>query len=390
MYQQFYRRFLAAHQDQQHFACHSHYFWPDVTRDAMLEFWDDSARLADRKWDFFFTEVIPEVQQYISNTLNTRMPEQIVFAPNTHELIARLLSCLPVCSSAPAPPAILTTDSEFHSVNRQLRRLEEAGVITCERIATQPFDNFEQRFIDALAARQWDMVIFSQVFFNSGYVVKNLPRIVEAVTHSETIIVIDGYHSFMAQPIDLQALAQRVFFIAGGYKYAQAGEGVCFAHVPPDNGLRPAFTGWFAEFGALAKTQQGAVGYAGNGLQFAGATMDFCALYRLRAVYRLLAVHRIEVDDINRHVKAVQEAFLRQLDDTNHTLLNRRNLVVNALSDCGHFLTFEFSDAQTTQQLAEALESQGILTDYRGARLRFGFGMYHDPGQLNLHFLTNI
>ena len=49
MYQQFYQRFLQANAGKQHFACHSHHYWPDVTRDAMLEYWDDTARLVDDK-----------------------------------------------------------------------------------------------------------------------------------------------------------------------------------------------------------------------------------------------------------------------------------------------------------------------------------------------------
>lgn len=81
MYQQHYQRFLSANPNVQHFSCHSHYYWPDVTRQAMLDYWDDSARLADDKWAFFFSDLIPTLQQHISNLLNTGLPGQIVFAP---------------------------------------------------------------------------------------------------------------------------------------------------------------------------------------------------------------------------------------------------------------------------------------------------------------------
>ena len=94
MFKQYYRRFLTANASVQHYSCHSHYYWPDVTREAMLEYWEDSARYVDEKWAHFFSEAVPQVQSYISDILNTGMPEQIVFAPNTHELVARLLSCL--------------------------------------------------------------------------------------------------------------------------------------------------------------------------------------------------------------------------------------------------------------------------------------------------------
>jgi len=81
----------------------------------------------------------------------------------------------------------------------------------------------------------------------------------------ETFIVIDGYHGFMARPTDLSKVDDRVFYVGGGYKYAMAGEGVCFLHCPPGYGLRPRDTGWFAEFGTLASAQGKTVGYPADG-----------------------------------------------------------------------------------------------------------------------------
>ena len=34
-----------------HAAAHSHHPWPDVTREAHLQAWDDAARHHDDKWD---------------------------------------------------------------------------------------------------------------------------------------------------------------------------------------------------------------------------------------------------------------------------------------------------------------------------------------------------
>ena len=38
-------RFLGTEPDRLHFAAHSHHPWPDVTRDAQVQAWDDAARL---------------------------------------------------------------------------------------------------------------------------------------------------------------------------------------------------------------------------------------------------------------------------------------------------------------------------------------------------------
>ena len=43
-------RYREASPGRLHLAAHSHHYWPDVTRDAQLQAWDDAARLADRKW----------------------------------------------------------------------------------------------------------------------------------------------------------------------------------------------------------------------------------------------------------------------------------------------------------------------------------------------------
>ena len=89
----------------------------------------------------------------------------------------------------------------------------------------------------------------------------NLDRIVRAAGDPNTFVIIDGYHGFMAVPTDLSMIAERAFYLAGGYKYAMAGEGACFLHCPPGYGLRPRDTGWYAGFSALEKGGSGVPHY---------------------------------------------------------------------------------------------------------------------------------
>ena len=44
---------------------------------------------------------------------------------------------------------------------------------------------------------------------------------------------------------------------------------------------------------------------------------------------------------------------------------------------------------QEVENLAKHLKDNGIMTDYRGDRLRFGFAMYHEPHQYDLSCLAN-
>lgn len=376
MYKQFYKKFIQANPDVQHYAAHSHHYWPDVTFEATQQYWLDSARLVDDKWDYFFSEKIPSVQSLIAEVLHLSRPEQLVFAPNTHELIYRVLSCFDQKKSV----SVLTTDSEFYSFDRQINRLAEVGqvnALTVDKIPTLEFNTFEDRFIQQIKAKKYDLIFFSQVFFNSGLAIESLQNIINSVESTETLIVIDGYHAFMALPTDLKLIEERVFYIGGSYKYAQGGEGCCFMHVPLNCQLRPSYTGWFASFAELAK-KESQVKYSADGFRFAGSTMDFTALYRLEAVLKLFKNESINVSQIHDYVVNLQNNFLTALKKIQHPHLCEENLLVNNLKQHGHFLTFELGSTLLTQTLYADLKSKKIITDFRGSRLRFGFALYQD------------
>ena len=373
MYKKYYKLFLKANSGIQHYASHSHHFWPDVTRSATLQYWDDSARFVDDKWDHIFGKKIPEAQNLIADILNLSHPEQIAFAPNTHELVYRLLSCF----DPKKKTKILTSDSEFYSFDRQVNRLSEDELIDIEKIQTTPFDNFEDRFIEKIKKNHYDMIFLSHVFFNSGMLIKNLKRIVEAVPDENTMIVIDGYHGFMAIPTDLKEIESRVFYLSGSYKYAQGGEGCCFLHVPKTSKHRPLYTGWFAGFGDLAKND-GSVNYNSDGMRFAGSTMDFTALYRLISVLDLFKSEKITVQDIHSHIQKLQANFREHLLLIDHPFLTEKNILNVDYNYHGHFLTFAMPSPEHTKKLHDELKAKRIWTDYRASKLRFGFGIYQN------------
>jgi selenocysteine lyase/cysteine desulfurase len=377
MYKKHYQLFLEANPGIQHYASHSHHYWPDVTRDAMLEYWSDSARWVDDKWNYIFTNKIPRTQKLIADVLNLSHPAQIAFAPNTHEFVGRLLSCFKPGKKI----RILTTDSEFYSFDRQINRLIEDQLVEVVKVPTEPFDVFENRFKEHLKAQDWDLVFFSQVFFNSGHAIKDLVGMVNLITNPDTIIAVDGYHAFMAIPTDLKAIENRIFYISGAYKYAQGGEGCCFMTVPKDTQLKPTNTGWFAGFSGLAGKGSEVI-YSDDGYRFAGSTMDFTALYRLEASLSLFVSQNITVDKIHRHVQALQKNFLSDISKWTNArfskALNEKNLLMYDLNHHGHFLTFEVSSNELTKSLHDEFHKAGIRTDYRGSRWRFGFGLYQD------------
>lgn len=369
-------RFLNAAPERLHFAAHSHHLWPDVTFAAQEACWNDAARLADRKWDKIFGEVYPAAQGHVARLLGLRDPTTVAFAPNTHSFLLRLLSSFPPGRTL----RVLTSDSEFHSFARQMRRLEEDGPVQVARVPSEPFASFAERFADAAAEGGHDLIYVSQVFYNSGYALADLPALVAAVPNEDSLIAIDGYHGFLARPTDLSAIQDRAFYLSGGYKYAMAGEGAVFLHAPPGYAPRPRDTGWYAAFGAL-ESGGSEVGYAPDAGRFLGATFDPVGLYRFNAVMDWLTGLGLTVADIHAHAHALQRRFIDGLDGLRPTALASGQLVVPLDEpDRGNFLTFR---SERAGDLHRKLLEADVVTDRRGDRLRFGFGLYQDEADVD-------
>lgn len=363
-------RFLTAGRPGRlHFAAHSHHPWPDATAAAHQQAWLDAAQFIDDKWSHLFSTVWPEAQSHVASALGLPNPRSVAFAPNTHEFVLRILSALPERAR------VVTSDAEFHSFERQTRRLEEDGLLQVERVPSEPFATFATRLLEATRRVRPQLVFFSEVFFNSGARVDQLDQLVQALP-PEPLVVIDGYHAFLATPTNLAPIAARAFYLAGGYKYAMAGEGACFLHVPPGD-FRPRNTGWFAAFGALHEKIEGRVPYASAGSSFMGATFDPSGLYRFNAALKWRASVGLTVETSLAHVHALQQRFVDGLGS-----FAPGDLVVPTSNpNRGQFLTFRTPAAQ---RWCEALKALQVDTDARDDRLRFGFGVYHDVGDVDL------
>jgi selenocysteine lyase/cysteine desulfurase len=369
-WQRHFSRFLGADPDRLHFAAHSHHLWPDVSFEAQQRAWTDAAELVDGKWDRVFGETLPAARRHVARTLNLSDPATIVFAPNTHDLLLRLLSCF-----ESRPVRVLTTDSEFHSFERQSRRWAEAGSVELTKVAAEPHGTFADRFLGEAASGGHDLIFFSHVHFNSGFVFERFSE-VASVAPPEAFVVMDAYHGFMAIPTDLGKIESRTFYLAGGYKYAMSGEGACFMHCPPGFGPRPVNTGWYAGFGDLEKGVGEEVPYAADGGRFFGSTFDPSGLYRFVAVMDLWAREGVEPETVHEHVRTLQAGFLETVAELGLPDLSVDRLVPDAsFAERGHFLTFRLPNAG---KVHAALRDEKVITDYRGDRLRFGFGIYQE------------
>jgi len=348
---------LAANPERLHFAAHSHHLWPDASYDGHMAAWQDAAALADHKWDKIMGPVWSEAQQHVADELKLPDPATLCFAPNSHDFIVRLMSAIPV-----RPVRVLATDGEFHSFCRQMTRWVEAGEVVLETASPDGL-------LDTARSAPFDLIFASHVLYNSGTIISELDELAALARPEGPWVVIDGYHGFMAIETDLSQMADRVFYLSGGYKYAMAGEGACFLHAPPGYGERPAVTGWYAAFDDLALAP-GDVGYAPDGRRFLGSTFDPSGLYRYNAVQNMLNSEGLTTAVISSHVAALQAQFLESNPLPDFELLN-------PLGDPQHarFLAFR---GQTASALHDRLAEQNVVTDVRGDVLRIGFALYQD------------
>lgn len=352
-YKHLFQRALAAARDRLHFAAHSHHLWPDASYVGQIAAWEDGVRLADRKWERVMGEIWPAAQAHVAAELKLPDPDTVVFAPNTHELLLRIVSALPK-----HPLRILASDGEFHSFRRQSMRWEEAGSATVERVPLE-------RIVERAKAGDHDLIFVSQVQFGTGHVFDRIAELAALAKPEGPWVVIDGYHAFMATEVDLSAVADRVFYLAGGYKYAMAGEGCAFLHAPPGFGARPEITGWYAEFEDLA-LPPGSIGYAPDARRFLGATFDPSGIYRFVAVRDMLREEGLTTARIAAHVDGLRTQLLAELP-IEAELLNP--------GSPARFLALKSPNAQRWKATLEAMD---VITDVRGDVLRIGFGLYQN------------
>jgi kynureninase len=353
---------------------HSHQAWPDVAFDGHVEAFDDAARHVDEKWGRAFAKA-DEVRAGFRALLGDPDGE-IALGVNTHELVIRLLSALDLG----ARPRIVSTDGEFHTLRRQLARLSEAG-LDVVRLPAQPADTLAARLAEAVDERT-SAVLVSAVLFETAHIVGGIEALARACAHAGAEIVVDAYHALGAVPFALheQGLGS-AWVLGGGYKYLQLGEGNCFLRLPAHaEELRPAVTGWYAEFGALAAEHDPSrVAYGRGAERFAGATYDPTSHYRAARVFaffgeqgltpeRLRASYRRQIDLLAAGFDALG------IDDA---ILTRDRAL--DLDRVGGFLALRSPRAG---ELQRALSERGVLTDSRGPWLRLGPAPYLSDEQL--------
>jgi selenocysteine lyase/cysteine desulfurase len=346
---------------------HSHQAWPDVVRDALLEFYDDSARLVDDKWSEAVFPKADRVGRAILERMGFDGGDDIAFGRSTHELVGRLLSCLPLPAGS-ARPRVVTTTGEFHSLHRQLARLGEDR-LDVVWVPAEPRAGLAERLLEALEPGT-AMLAVSAVLFEDAYIVPRLGEVLARAVDLGAIALVDAYHAFNVAPVDWGPAAARLFVTAGSYKYAGFGEGVCWLRIPSDCRLRPADTGWFADFDSLALPRGGEVRYGAGGSRFAGSTFDASGLYRAEAALAQWDRLGLGAAELRAVSTAQTRRVISGLDAARvgGSLVSSRDDALRA-----GFVSVRAADAGA---IVARLRARGVLVDSRRDLLRIGPAPY--------------
>jgi kynureninase len=348
---------------------HSHQAWPNVAQEGQLEAWRDAAELADLKWERAFAKA--ERLRAGVRSLLADPDAPVALASNTHELVLRFLSALPLRDR----PKLVTTDGEFHTLRRQLGRLAEIG-LPVVRLPARPVETLAERL--AAEARGANAVLVSAVLFEDSRIVPELPSLAEACAGTGAELLVDAYHALGCTPFTVAGL-ERAWILGGGYKYLQLGEGNCFLRLPPQaEELRPAITGWFAEFEELqAAHEPGATPYPRGSMRFAGSTYDPTSHYRAARVLDFFEEHGLTPERLRESYLQQTTLLAERFDDLGLEDVTRDR--ETPLEAFGGFLALESARAEV---LNRRLLDAGVVTDSRGRYLRFGPAPYHSDEQL--------
>jgi selenocysteine lyase/cysteine desulfurase len=366
-----YARFAVA--DRLLLSGHSHQAWPDVALDGLAECFADAAAAVDGKWARA-DEVAEEVRDGYRRLLHDPAGA-IALGPNTHGLVIGLLSTLDLRHR----PRVVTTDGEFHSLRRQLDRLAEEG-LEVVRVAAEPVDTLAERLATEVDGRT-ALVAVSAVLFMSSRIVPHLDAVAAACEGGGAELLVDAYHALGPLPFPIHELGLgEAWITGGGYKYLQLGEGNAFLRLPPHaHAVRPAVTGWFAEFDDLTgEHAPHAVTYGPPSTRFASGTYDPASNYRAARVLRFFEEQGLEPALLRQSYQHQLGVLAAAFDDLDlpPAVVERDGWPLESL---GGFLSLRAPGAGDLQR---ALLARGVFTDSRADRLRIGPAPYLSDDQL--------
>jgi selenocysteine lyase/cysteine desulfurase len=355
------------------FTGHSHQAWPDVALEGQQEYFHVCADMVDKKWEVAFekTEIIRNyLRDYYDDPDGFYCREE-----STHFLMVSLLSSFDLKNK----PKIISTDGEFHSMYRQLKRLEEEG-LKVAYVPVDPDENFATRIIEEIDG-ETSAIMLSRIYFQTALINNHLTEIAAAARVHGIPVIIDDYHGTNVVPLSIrEAGLEDCFILIGGYKYLQWGEANCYLRFPKSCELRPAITGWFASFSTLDHPRtDDKVGYDHSDQRFASATYDPSSQFRAAKVVEFFQEQGLTPDVLRKQYESqvglLRSLFLEADFDQNQIRLTHNE----PLSRNGGFLSLTATKAR---EIRAHLLDKNVFTDARNEILRLGPAPYTTTQQI--------
>jgi kynureninase len=265
-----------------------------------------------------------------------------------------------VLNSFDHPPSVVATRGEFDSLDVVLREYAHRGFARLALVEPDAAGDFEADAIVRAIVPGTDLVVLSQVMFQSGQVLPELGAIVAHAHARGALVLLDVYHALGVIPVEVGALDVD-FAVGGSYKYLRGGPGACFLYVAPrvlGSGRRTLDIGWFAKDAPFTYARPDPPRLAEGGDAWMESTPPILTWYQARAGQRFTL--GIGVDRLRAQSLELQRALV--------ALLAERGIAAQGgTADRGAFVVVRRDDAGT---LAERMRAAGIDVDARGRSLR--------------------
>jgi len=306
-------------------------------------------------WDAWMSEVAA-YRERLARMLGAPAGDCVVPKTSAGQGLRTILNTF----DAAVVPRVVALRGEFDSLDVILREYARRSRIALTFVEARAGGRFETPDIVAAIGARVDLVVVSDVVFNTGQRLDDVGAIVRATHAAGGRLLLDVYHSLGALPVDV--IAYDVDFAVGGsYKYLRGGPGACFLYLHPrhlDGSLRTLDIGWFAKRERFAYERPDPPELAAGGDAFLESTPPVITWYQARAGQRLalaLGAARVRAYSLEQQRRLVALLLERGIDARGGT------------ADRGAFVVVETAHAA---RWCAALAARGIVTDSRGPRLR--------------------
>jgi len=255
---------------------------------------------------------------------------------------------------------VIATRGEFDSLDVILREYARRERIALTFVEPRADGDFAADDVLAAIVPGTDLVVTSQVLFQTGQALPVLPAIIARAHATGARMLLDIYHSLGVFDVDLAALDVD-FAVGGSYKYLRGGPGACFLYVAPrhlDAGLRTLDTGWFAKEAPFDYARPDPPRYAAGGDGWLESTPPVLPFYQARAGQLFTAA--LSVARLRAYSLALQLRLV--------ALLGERGIAAwGGTEERGAFVVVR---QRMARDWSAALLARGVVTDARGEWLR--------------------